>query len=81
MVKWYVVYRGRVPGVYTRWSEVNEQVDRFPGKNHKSFKSESLARASFLEFERKNNMMKMNNFILLVLLLLLIAFLLYVINV
>ena len=77
MAKWYVMYRWRVPGVYTEWSEVHEQVNRFPGNNHKSFKSESLARASYLEFQRKKNMMK--NFILLVLLLLVIEFLLYVI--
>lgn len=77
MPRCYVVYRGRVPGVYTEWAEVHEQVNRFPGNSHRSFPSETLARASYLEFLRKKN--KMRNRIFLVLLLLMLIAFLYVI--
>jgi len=79
-MKWYVVYKGKTPGVYTEWSEVQEKVNGFSGNNHKSFKSKQEAEASYLKHllaeERKKNGMK--NFITPVLLIV-IAFLLYVI--
>ena len=36
-MKWYVVYRGRCPGVYDSWSECNEQILRYEGNSHDSF--------------------------------------------
>ena len=44
-VKHYAVHRGRVPGVYTTWSECLAQVNRFPKNWHKSFKT--LEEASY----------------------------------
>ena len=80
MQKWYVVYIGRVPGVYTEWSECQDQVNGFRGNNYKGFNSKKDAEASYLKFllagERKKNGLK--NFIIHVLLIV-ITFLLYVI--
>jgi ribonuclease HI len=79
MQKWYVVYIGRVLGVYTEWSECHAQVTGFSGNDYKGFKSKEEAEASYLKFlraEGRKNGMK--NYIILVLLIV-IAFLLYVI--
>ena len=80
MKKWYVVYVGKVPGVYTEWSECHDQVNGFKGNNFKGFKSKEEAEASYSKFvlaaETKKNGMK--NFIISALLIV-IAFLLYVI--
>jgi viroplasmin and RNaseH domain-containing protein len=79
MQKWYVVYVGRVPGVYTEWSECHAQVNKFSGNEYKGFKSKEEAEASYLMFMRANGSRNaMKNFIILVLLIV-IAFLLYVI--
>lgn len=37
--KYYVVFIGRVPGVYESWEECKAQVDKFPGAKFKSFKT------------------------------------------
>lgn len=41
--KYYVVWQGRIPGVYDTWNECKAQVDGFEGAKYKSF--ESLAEA------------------------------------
>ena len=41
--KFYVVWRGRVPGVYTSWDECREQVEGFPGARYKAFASRDEA--------------------------------------
>jgi len=60
MGKWYVVYKGRVPGVYEYWEDCLKQVNNFEGNNHKSNKSKAEAEARYfnhlLEEERKNRM-------------------------
>lgn len=43
MPKYYGVRTGRVPGVYTSWSECEKQVKGFPGAEYKSFGSENEA--------------------------------------
>ena len=35
--KYYVVWKGREPGIFTEWSECKAQVDRFAGAKYKSF--------------------------------------------
>src|SRR5664279_1475727 len=80
MKKWYVMYKGRVPGVYTEWAECEAHVDKFRSNSHKSFKTRQEAEASYLKFlegEMKKNR-EPKNFIIVVLLIV-IAFLLYVI--
>lgn len=37
MYLYYVVYRGRRPGVYGTWSECKEQVHEFPGALYEGF--------------------------------------------
>ena len=47
---WYVVYRGRVPGVYATWTRCNVQVIGFKNNSYKSFPTKEEAEASYLEF-------------------------------
>lgn len=42
--KWYVVWKGATPGVYSTWNECNAQVKGFAGAVYKSF--DSLAEAN-----------------------------------
>ena len=44
---WYVVYRGKVPGVYATWARCNAHVTGF---KNKSFPNKEEAEASYLEF-------------------------------
>ena len=46
---WYVVYRGRKPGVYATWVTCHQQVTGYPNCCYKSFSSKEEAIASFLE--------------------------------
>ena len=61
MARWqcYVVYKGKVPGVYNEWHECRAQVNGFTGANHKGFKSRQEVDASYLRFmlarERTHN--------------------------
>ncbi len=45
--KYYVVWVGRVPGVYDNWSDAEEQVLNFPGAKYKSFSSAAEAAKAF----------------------------------
>ena len=47
---WYVVYRGRVPGVYSTWARCNAQVTGFKNNSYKSFPNKEEVEASYLEF-------------------------------
>ena len=61
MRKWYVVTRGRVPGVYHEWDDCFEQVISFSGCSFKSYKTREEAEARWmkhLEDEPKKNPMK-----------------------
>ena len=42
--KYYAVRKGIVPGIYRTWDECKEQVNKFPGAEYKSFKTEEEAR-------------------------------------
>jgi ribonuclease HI len=44
--KFYVVWKGRKPGVYTDWSACEAQVKGFPGAEYKSFASREMAEAA-----------------------------------
>jgi len=41
--EYYAVARGRVPGVYTNWSQAEKQVNGFSGSLHKKFKDRASA--------------------------------------
>jgi ribonuclease HI len=41
--KFYVVWSGRVPGIYESWEQCREQVDGFPQVKYKGFKTRKMA--------------------------------------
>jgi ribonuclease HI len=45
--KYYVVWKGRQPGVYSSWNETLAQVHQFPDAVYKSFENKSEAEAAF----------------------------------
>ncbi|KAL3820129.1 hypothetical protein ACJIZ3_023430 [Penstemon smallii] len=47
MGKFYVVFVGRVPGIYEDWGEAEKQVFRFSNARHKSYKSYEDAHAAY----------------------------------
>lgn len=55
--KYYVVWKGREPGVYTTWQECSAQVTGFNGAEYKSFENRELAeqayQAQYEEFKGK----------------------------
>jgi viroplasmin and RNaseH domain-containing protein len=67
MTKWYVVYKGWVPGVYDEWEDCQKQVNKFSGNSYKGYATREEAVAKWRNHLWKENRMK----ILLVLLLLL----------
>ena len=44
---WYVVHRGRTPGVYSNWHDAHAEVDQFKRACHKNYKSKQEAYATF----------------------------------
>jgi ribonuclease HI len=47
--KYYVVWIGREPGIYTDWNSCKKQVDTFPNAKFKSFKTLDEAEVAFKE--------------------------------
>jgi ribonuclease HI len=45
--KFYVVWQGRKPGVYSTWDDCDSQIRGFSGAKYKSFSSLSAAKAAF----------------------------------
>lgn len=45
--KFYVVWVGRVPGIYCNWDDCREQVEGFPGAKFKGFNSQTEATEAF----------------------------------
>ncbi len=45
--KFYVIWRGRQPGIYTTWSAAEEQVRGFAGAQYKAFGSRAEAETAF----------------------------------
>ena len=41
--KYYVVWNGRIPGIYESWNECKSQVDGFENAKYKSFESLSAS--------------------------------------
>src|SRR4051812_16425354 len=66
----YVVYVGRVPGVYEDWEECRRQVHRFSGNSYKGYptRAEAEARyACYLAGERRRDQMKITYLITMML--------------
>ena len=45
--KWYVVWKGRTPGIYTTWAECEAQVKGFSGAQYKSFEKQREAQRAW----------------------------------
>jgi len=45
--KFYVVWKGRKPGIYTSWGDCEAQVKGFAGAEYKSFENRAAAEAAF----------------------------------
>lgn len=45
--KYYVVWQGIKPGIYTSWEECSKQINGFPGAKYKSFEVQSLAEEAY----------------------------------
>ena len=58
---WYVVYKGRVPGVYDDWEDCRRQVHRFSGNSYKGYNTMAEAEARYARYlagVRTRNRMK-----------------------
>jgi len=51
--KYYVVWQGHEPGVYTDWKKCQRQISNFPGALYKSFESLSAAEDALYDDYRK----------------------------
>ncbi|PSL43577.1 ribonuclease HI [Salsuginibacillus halophilus] len=51
--KYYVVWKGRKPGIYTSWPACEEQVKGYPGAQFKSFQSKAEAEAAYYQTEKQ----------------------------
>ena len=56
MGRTYVVFNGRVPGIYDSWLDASKQVHKFPNANHKSYKDQREVEAAFMEYLHHNGM-------------------------
>ena len=43
----YVVWKGRIPGIYETWIEAKDQIDQFEGAVYKGFESREAAREAY----------------------------------
>ena len=46
--KFYVVWQGKVPGIYTDWNSCKSQVDKFAGAKYKSFSTLAEAEQAYI---------------------------------
>ena len=56
MGRTYVVFNGRVPGIYDSLLDASRQVHKFPNANHKSYKDRREAKAAYMEYFHRNGM-------------------------
>ena len=45
--KYYVVWAGRIPGIYDDWRDAKEQIDNYPNPRYKGFTSAAEAAEAF----------------------------------
>ena len=68
---WYVVYKGRVPGVYDDWEDCRRQVHRFSGNSYKGYNTMAEAEARYTRYlagVRTRNRMKTYTFVAVIML-------------
>jgi ribonuclease HI len=51
--KFYVVWKGRTPGIYDNWETCNTQIQGFPGAEFKSFKTRAMAEEAYRSSSEK----------------------------
>ena len=64
----YVVYKGRVPGVYDDWEDCRRQVHRFSGNNYKGYHNRAEAEGRYTHYlagEMRRNQMKTMGFVMM----------------
>jgi hypothetical protein len=62
----YVVYRGRVPGVYVHWEDCLKKVNTFKGNNYKGYTAMAEARwRNHLREERRTTFFGVTTTVLL----------------
>ena len=49
-MNWYVVYRGRIPGVYNSWRSCQEQVAGFSNNSYQGFETLQEAQANYMNY-------------------------------
>ena len=49
----YVVYKGKVPGVYDDWEECRRQVHRFSGNSYKGYTTRAEAESRYTRYQRE----------------------------
>ena len=74
MTKWYMVYKGWVPGVYDEWEDCQKQVNNFSGNNYKGYATREEAVAKWRNHLWKENRMKLLLVILLLLTIITVVF-------
>lgn len=62
--RFYVVWKGRVPGVYDNIDDAMEQVDNFPGALFKSYDSAQAAAEAFRRSEVREDKKELGNILL-----------------
>ena len=73
---YYVVFEGRVPGVYDEWKDCKPQVHKFSGNCYKGYETRQEAVAKWRDHQSKNKN-KMKTFVVLPLWLTIAAVVLY----
>lgn len=62
--KYYVVWKGRTPGIYSNWEACKKEVENFPGALYKGFPTKESAEAAYVKgfcgFENVTNAAKPN---------------------
>lgn len=76
---WYVVFEGRVPGVYEKWEDCQKQVNKFSGNCYKGYATRQEAVAKWRNHQSNKNKNKMKTLVVLPLLLTIVAAVLYLI--
>ena len=67
--KCYVVYIGRVPGVYEEWKDCHKQVNNFSGNSYQGFNSREVAEEKWRRHEekwRRHGRKKWRSFVLVI---------------
>lgn len=54
--KYYVVWQGKVPGIYTDWNSCKAQVDKFAGAKYKSFPTLAEAEQAYIGTHVRTNL-------------------------